>query len=322
MRLAIASQTITALLVLTPIASATGTHALLARRHMHHHTTKSNLVKRGQCQFPNGKGLVAVTPNEQNAGWAMSPDQPCKPGMYCPYACPPGQLMAQWDPKAKSYSYPESMNGGLYCNEDGEIEKPFPNKPYCYDGTGTYRVKNLTGKTVAICQTVLPGNEAMLIPTVVASTGILAVPDTSYWCKTAAHYYINPPGVSVADGCIWGSKDKPHGNWTPYVAGANELDNGETFVKIGWNPIYLEPATPFRDVVPDYGIRVECEGTCGGLPCEINPAVHGVNEVSQMKGSGAGGANFCVVSVKKGSKANLVIFNKNGGGKEEGREGG
>lgn len=126
-------------------------------------------------------------------------------------------------------------------------------------------------------------------------------------------YYINPPGVSATDGCIWGSKEKPHGNWTPYVAGANELDSGETFVKIGWNPIYIEPDVPFRTERPDYGIRIECDGNCGGLPCEIDPAIHDVNEVSQKKGAGAGGANFCVVSVPKGSTASLVIFKVGGG---------
>src|SRR5438128_349878 len=30
-----------------------------------------------QCRFPDDAGLVAVTPHEKNAGWAMSPDQPC-----------------------------------------------------------------------------------------------------------------------------------------------------------------------------------------------------------------------------------------------------
>ena len=63
----------------------------------------------GQCQFPSDAGLVAVAPDQQNAGWAMSPDQPCKPGNYCPYACPAGQVSMQWDPSATSYSYPKSM---------------------------------------------------------------------------------------------------------------------------------------------------------------------------------------------------------------------
>jgi hypothetical protein len=73
-------------------------------------TTASNVEKRGgQCAFPYDAGLVPVTPGLQNAGWAMSPDQPPKPGSYMPYACPPGQVSVQWDPSATSYSYPKSM---------------------------------------------------------------------------------------------------------------------------------------------------------------------------------------------------------------------
>lgn len=91
------------------VIAVSNAHASLARRHMHHHDLKHKLKKRAQCEFPTDAGLVSVTPGAMNAGWAMSPDQPCKPGMYCPYACPPGQLMAQWDPDATEYAYPESM---------------------------------------------------------------------------------------------------------------------------------------------------------------------------------------------------------------------
>lgn len=65
--------------------------------------------RQAQCSFPYNAGLVPVTPGSQNAGWAMSPNQPCTPGNYCPYACPPGQVMMQWDPSATSYTYPKSM---------------------------------------------------------------------------------------------------------------------------------------------------------------------------------------------------------------------
>ena len=65
--------------------------------------------RHGKCEFPTDAGLVPVTPNDINGGWAMSPDQCCEPGSYCPYACPPGQVMAQWDPDATSYTYPQSM---------------------------------------------------------------------------------------------------------------------------------------------------------------------------------------------------------------------
>lgn len=96
----------------------------LERLHNHHRISHASKVEQGHeidlrdvevekrtgsCQFPIDAGLVAVTPNDANGGWAMSPDQCCEPGNYCPYACPPGQVMAQWDPDATSYTYPQSM---------------------------------------------------------------------------------------------------------------------------------------------------------------------------------------------------------------------
>ncbi len=78
-------------------------------------TSQAGVEKRGgQCAFPTDAGLVSVTPGEQNAGWAMSPDQPCTPGNYCPYACPPGQVSVQWDPTATSYTYPQSMVSSFF----------------------------------------------------------------------------------------------------------------------------------------------------------------------------------------------------------------
>ncbi|KAK6355418.1 hypothetical protein TWF696_004517 [Orbilia brochopaga] len=277
---------------------------------------KPKLEKRGSCDFPKKSNMVAIAMSEMNAGWALPPDQPCEVGMYCPYACPPGYLMGQWDPEATSYTYPMSMNGGLRCGQDGEVSVPFPEKPMCYEGHGTFLAKNSCDESVAICQTVLPGREDMLIPSVVnpGQTVTLAVPGTEYWCGTAAHYYINPPGVSAQEGCIWGSSSKPHGNWAPYVAGANIDDSGNTFTKIGWNPIYLEPTTPFRNVRPDWGVEIICSegGNCGGLPCRIDPSVDAVNSVNGGDGGqstgGAGGGNFCVVTAQPGSKAILVTF--------------
>ncbi|KAL1960844.1 hypothetical protein VTO42DRAFT_5827 [Malbranchea cinnamomea] len=284
-------------------------------RHETFHKSGEQIEKRSEsCPFPDDGDLVPITPNEKNAGWAMSPDQACKPGSYCPYACPPGMVMAQWDPDATSYSYPQSMNGGLYCDEDGKISKPFPDKPYCVDASGPLVVKNKANGVVSFCQTVLPGNEAMLIPTRVTSSAKLAVPGPSYWCSTAAHYYINPPGVDTDTACAWGTKENPWGNWSPYVAGANTDDNGESFIKLGWNPIYLEPETPFRDESPSFGVKVECDGDCNGLPCEINPAKNNVNEVTGSSSNGAGGGNFCVVTASKGTTAKIVVFDVEGGG--------
>ncbi|KAJ5834148.1 hypothetical protein N7447_000174 [Penicillium robsamsonii] len=285
--------------------------------HSHHHETRDvDLEKRGEkCKFPSDAGLVAITPNEENAGWAMSPDEPCKPGNYCPYACPPGEVSMQWDPKATSYSYPMSMRGGLYCDESGKIQKPFPNRDYCESAAGVLKARNKCGKAVSFCQTVLPGNEAMLIPTMVEDLADLAVPGISYWCSTAAQYYINAPGVTAEEGCVWGSSVNPVGNWSPYTAGANTDDDGNTFLKIGWNPIYLETTTPFRKVKPDFGIEIECEGDgCHGLPCKIDPAVNDVNEMIGKPFVGAGGATGCVVTIPKGETAHIIVFEKEGNG--------
>ncbi len=61
--------------------------------------------------------------------------------------------------------------------------------------------------------------------------------------------------------------------------------------------------------MPTWGVKIECDGHCNGLPCAIDPAVHKVNEVEgQGPSKGAGGANFCVVTVPEGSNANFVVF--------------
>jgi hypothetical protein len=75
--------------------------------------------------------------------------------------------------------------GGLYCN-GGTPEKPFKSAPYCVDGTGAVKAVNKAGSVVSFCQTVLPGNEAMIIPTDVTDTATLAVPGYDYWAGTAA----------------------------------------------------------------------------------------------------------------------------------------
>ncbi|KAI1770853.1 hypothetical protein F4818DRAFT_223453 [Hypoxylon cercidicola] len=259
-----------------------------------------------KCKFPEGKGLFAVTPSMMNGGWAMAPDQECVSGTWCPIACPPGQVMAQWKP-GTTYTYPESTYGGVYCNDDGEIEVPFKGKSWCVEGTGTVEAVNKAGDVVSFCQTCLPGYEDMIIPTDVYDTATLAVPDESYWDKTAAHFYINPPGVDSAQGCHWGVDTVPIGNWSPYVAGANTVGDGSTFVKIGLNPVWQDSA--LFNTKPDFGVKIECpDGGCNGIPCECD----GSGVRSNNKATGAGGADFCVVTVPKGGKANIVVFNLDG----------
>jgi hypothetical protein len=107
------------------------------------------------------------------------------------------------------------------------------------------------------------------------------------------------------------------------VAGANVNENGETFIKLGWNPIYLEEATPFKNEMPNWGVKIECDGEgCNGLPCAIDPAKNKVNEMIGSSSDGAGGGAFCVVTVPKGVHANFVVFDESGGSGHKGEEGG
>ncbi|KAJ2972394.1 hypothetical protein NUW58_g9193 [Xylaria curta] len=258
----------------------------------------------GKCEFPKSKGLFAVTPSAKNGGWALAPDQECVDGTWCPIACPSGQVMAQWKPDT-TYAFPESTYGGIYCN-NGEIEVPFKDSPWCVDGTGSVDAVNKAGSVVSFCQTVLPGYEDMIIPTDVHDSATLAVPDPSYWDSTAAHFYINAPGVSSEEGCHWGDQSKPIGNWAPYVAGANTDGSGNTFVKLGLNPVWQDSG--LFNTKPSFGLKIECDGNCNGLPCEID----GSGVVSNLKATGAGGSDFCVVTVSKGGKANIVVFNLDG----------
>ncbi|KAI1492638.1 beta-glucosidase-domain-containing protein [Biscogniauxia mediterranea] len=258
------------------------------------------------CKFPSDKGAVAITPGSMNAGWSMSPDQECADGTWCPFACPPGKMLAQWKPNTH-YTYPDSMCGGIFCN-NGEIEVPFSDKPWCTEGTGKVDAVNKAGDVVSFCMTQTPGNEDVIVPADVHDTLTLSVPGDDYWDKIAAHYYINPPGVDSDTGCHWGDETKPQGNWAPYVAGANTVGD-TTYVKLGLNPIW-QGSSLFQDK-PTFGLKIECpDGGCNGLPCSCDG--NGVN--SDDTSTGAGGSDFCVVTATGGSKANIVIYNLDGSG--------
>lgn len=275
--------------------------------HVHHEHKRENT-----CSFPNYDNMVQVfnTKVAPSEGWAQ--DGPCKAGSYCQYACKPGYLMGQWNPKVTSYSYPGSQDGGLWCDSNGQLSKPISNQDYCYQGKGTAKGVNNANGNVAFCQTVLPGNEAMLIPTDISNGASqdLAVPGTDYWASTASHFYINPPGVSVEEGCRWGSTSNPYGNWAPYVAGFNMDDSGNTYAKIGWNPIYVDSSSPFKDTKPNFGIRLKCddESKCNGGTCEINPKTDGQNSVSNNQQAKADGAAWCVVTATGNSGVSIEVF--------------
>jgi hypothetical protein len=137
---------------------------------------------------------------------------------------------------------------------------------------------------------------------------------------TCNSFYVNNPGLTTEEACIWGDGSKPLGNWAPYVVGGQTTSSGQTFYKIAWNPIYMGP---YGTTNPGFGIKIECAGDgCVGTPCSIDPSVVGVGGVTSAdQAVGAGGASFCVVTIPSGGTANIVVFevgNSNAGSGTQG----
>ncbi|GMF02255.1 unnamed protein product [Ambrosiozyma monospora] len=294
-------KTIIILLSFTTISESLHIH----RNNTNHHKHHAHVRRDGRCEFPHDEGIVKLASNAH--GWAM--DNDCTDGSWCQYACPPGQLMGQWNASVTKYG-PGSMDGGFYCNQ-GKLEKHVATNKVCYPGKGTASIYNGCSKNVAVCQTVLPGNEAMLIPTNVnaSSSQSLAVPGTDYWAGTASHFYINPPGVSVEEGCVWGSTENPYGNWSPYVIGFNMDASGNTYAKLGWNPIYFETTSPFRETKPSFGVTLKCvdPSKCNGDPCVINPHSIGLNKLNRG-GLMSDNAAWCIITATDYSKVKVEVF--------------
>lgn len=79
------------------------------------------------------------------------------------------------------------------------------------------------------------------------STEKLTVPyakDSYVWnnLPTTAQYYVNNAGVSVEEGCTWGTEGGGKGNWAPLVFGAGVNDAGATFLSVFQNPLNSEKA--------------------------------------------------------------------------------
>lgn len=138
----------------------------------------------------------------------------------------------------------------------------------------------------------------MLIPTNVKSgeEQTLAVPGPDYFASTAAHYYVNPPGVSTKNACVWGATDEEVGNWAPYVAGMNMDSKGDTFIKIGVNPKHIDD---FNGNKPGFGLRIVCDTPedCNGLECELSPK-NGCNKAQEPSSGVSVGAEYCIVTAK------------------------
>lgn len=187
--------------------------------------------------------------------------QGCTDGMMCSYACPPGYQKSQWPSTQGSTGQSVgglSCSGGkLYLTNSGLSNK------LCIKGVGGVQATNSASGVVAICRTDYPGTEAETVPVELqpGSTQELTVPDAgSYYVwqgkSTSAQYYLNPIGVSAAQGCQWGTPGTPVGNFAPINFGIGAKDG------VTWLSIFQNSPTTNAQYQGTVELTGNLSGTC------------------------------------------------------------
>lgn len=247
--------------------------------------------------FPSGNGVLSLDwlgfggwSGIENSDGSTGGD--CKEGALCSYACQPGMSKTQYPSEQPSNGV---SKGGLECKNGKLYRTNKDEKALCAWGKGTAKIVSEIGQSVAVCRTDYPGTENMVIPTVVEAGGtqpLTVVDEDTYYRwqggKTSAQYYVNNAGVSVEDGCNWGSQGSGKGNWAPVEFGAGAT-NGQSWLSLIPNPNNREAANFNVKIVADGDSTVS--GKC-------------VYENGKFNGGGDG----CTVTVTSGS-AKYVIYN-------------
>ena len=106
--------------------------------------------------------------------------------------------------------------------------------------------------------------------------------------KTSAQYYVNNAGVSVEDGCIWGTQGSGIGNWAPLNFGAGST-NGIAYLSLIPNPNNGQAL--------NFNVKI--------VAADSNSIVNG--ECKYENGAYSGGSDGCTVAVSKG-RAQFVLY--------------
>ncbi|KAH3688259.1 hypothetical protein WICPIJ_000730 [Wickerhamomyces pijperi] len=218
----------------------------------------------------------------------------CTDGSYCSYACQPGMSKTQWPSSQPGNGV---SVGGLYCDA-GKLYKSQSDQNYlCEWGIDSAYVVSEISEAVAICRTDYPGTENMVIPTYVqaGSTLPLTVVNQATYYKweggyTSAQYYVNNAGLTVEEGCIWGTSGSGLGNWAPINFGAGGFEGGISYVSIIPNPNNLEAA--------NFNVKIVAGD---------NSVVNGDCVYADGKYNGDG-TDGCTVAVSSG-RAHFVLYN-------------
>ena len=106
--------------------------------------------------------------------------------------------------------------------------------------------------------------------------------------KTSAQYYVNNAGVSVEDGCVWGTSGSGVGNWAPLNFGAGSSD-GVAYLSLIPNPNNGDAL--------NFNVKI--------VAADDSTVI---GECVYENGSFSGGADGCTVSVTSG-QAHFVLYN-------------
>lgn len=242
--------------------------------------------------LPTGQGVVAVDwISGLNGGYTsimnMNGDtsSTCQDGYYCSYACQAGMSKTQWPSNQPSSGI---SVGGLQCR-NGKLYRSNQDSEYlCLWGEQSANFVSQLEKDVAICRTDYPGSENMNVPTLLeagSSVPVSVVDSDTYFTwkggKTSSQYYVNNAGVSVEDGCIWGTAGSGVGNWAPVVLGAG---------KVGSNTYLSLIPNPNNKNAPNYNIKIQ--GVNGAATVGSCSYVDG----SYEGGNGSDGCTFTLTS--------------------------
>ncbi|SSD61459.1 related to Septation protein SUN4 [Saccharomycodes ludwigii] len=249
--------------------------------------------------FPSGQGVISLD-WLGFGGWSGienddgSTGGDCKEGSYCSYSCQPGMSKTQWPSNQPSNGV---SVGGLLC-KDGYLYRSNPDTDYlCEWGVDVAYVVSELDEVVSICRTDYPGTENMVIPTIVeagATLPLTTVNEETYYQwegkMTSAQYYVNNAGVSMEEGCVWGTAGSGVGNWAPLNFGAGS-SAGVTYLSLIPNPNNKEAANFNVKIV-----AADSDSTISGS-C--------VYENGKYNGDGTSG---CTIGVTSG-KAHFVLYN-------------
>ncbi|CAN3365195.1 probable secreted beta-glucosidase Uth1p [Diutina catenulata] len=254
-------------------------------------------------KVPAGNGVVSVDwVDGLKGGWTSvmnsnaQTSETCKDGYFCSYSCAAGMSKTQWPSNQPGSG---ATVGGLECR-GGKLYRTNPDeKALCKwdqkkdDVSAGFLSK--VDKGIAICRTDYPGSENMNCPTWLepksdASCSVVDSDKYFTWKggKTSTQYYVNNAGVSIEEGCIWGTEGSGVGNWAPVVLGAGTT-GGLTYLSLIPNPNNRTPPNYNVEIVGSEGANVV--GSCK-------------YENGKYTGSGSDGCTVTVVS----GKANFVFY--------------